>query len=60
MGLLYKVHISVYRNRSIEPNATLYDAKNNVLLSYRVRLHGFDYFNQNASWPHYSNTIGLN
>ncbi len=37
---VYKVFIPVYRNRSIETTATLFDAKLNVLLQYTVRCHG--------------------
>jgi hypothetical protein len=40
MGYLYKVFIPVYENRSIETAATLFDAYNNVLLSFPVRTHG--------------------
>ncbi|EGC30978.1 hypothetical protein DICPUDRAFT_157221 [Dictyostelium purpureum] len=39
-GFLYKVHIPVYKNRSIETTATLYDADLNVLLQFTVRTHG--------------------
>lgn len=40
MGYLYKVFIPVYENRSIETSATLYDANNNILLTFPVRTHG--------------------
>eukprot|EP01133_Synstelium_polycarpum_P007501 gene7501-8777_t len=39
-GYLYKVHIPVYRNRSIETTATLYDANMKTLLSFTVRTQG--------------------
>jgi hypothetical protein len=40
MGYLYKIFIPVYENRSIETSATLYDAYNNVLLTFPARTHG--------------------
>ncbi|KAN0050108.1 hypothetical protein ACTA71_003211 [Dictyostelium dimigraforme] len=39
-GFLYKVHVPVYKNRSIETTATLYDANMNILLQFPVRTHG--------------------
>jgi len=41
-GYKYKVYIPVHANRSIETNATLFDNKMNVLLSFTVRAHGQD------------------
>jgi hypothetical protein len=41
-GHLYKVHIGVHRNRSVESTATLFDANNTVLLTFQVRTHGWD------------------
>ena len=41
-GHLYKLLIPVHRNRSIETTATLLDAHNTKLLSFRVRAHGHD------------------
>ena len=43
MGYKYKLHIPVHQNRSLETNATLFDAYNNELLSFRVRSHGHRY-----------------
>jgi hypothetical protein len=40
MGYLYKVFIPVYTNRSIESSATLYDAYNNILMTFPARTHG--------------------
>jgi hypothetical protein len=40
MGYMYKIHIPVYHNRSIETYATLFDKDNNVMLKFRVRTHG--------------------
>ncbi|EGG14211.1 hypothetical protein DFA_11980 [Cavenderia fasciculata] len=39
-GFKYKVHVPVYRNRSIETTATLYDDQLNVLHSFTVRTEG--------------------
>jgi len=39
-GYMYKVHIPVYANRSIETNATLYNAQMQVLRVFRVHTHG--------------------
>ncbi|KAM9953386.1 hypothetical protein ACTFIW_006737 [Dictyostelium discoideum] len=39
-GFLYKVHVPVYKNRSIETIATLYDSNLNILLTFPVRTHG--------------------
>lgn len=41
-GHLYKLLIPVHRNRSIETTATLLDANNNRLYSFRCRTHGYD------------------
>ena len=59
-GLLYKISVPVHRNRSIETNATLYDANNTALMSFVVRAHGHDFANDPAVWPEYSDTVGLN
>jgi len=39
-GFLYKVHIPVYSNRSIETQARLYAANGTILLNFTVRTHG--------------------
>ena len=39
-GLAYKIHVPVCANRSEELNATLFDADNLPLFSFRVRAHG--------------------
>jgi len=39
-GYLYKVHVPVHRNRSIETTATLYDRNMTVLRRYTVRARG--------------------
>lgn len=39
-GYLYKVHIPVHRNRSIETTATLYDSQMKVLRKFTARTHG--------------------
>lgn len=40
MGYLYKIVIPVYENRSVESSATLYDAYNNILMTFPARTHG--------------------
>jgi peptidoglycan hydrolase-like protein with peptidoglycan-binding domain len=40
MGYLFKLHVPVHSNRSIETVSTLYDKNNNVLLSFTTRTHG--------------------
>eukprot|EP01132_Coremiostelium_polycephalum_P004863 gene4863-6061_t len=47
-GFLYKVHIPVYKNRSIETTATLYDSQMNTLLTFTARTHGQNDANGNA------------
>jgi len=44
-GWKYKVFVPVFRNRSIETQATLFDASNRVLLTFRARTHGQNYVN---------------
>jgi hypothetical protein len=39
-GYLFKIFIPVYSNRSIESSATLYDAYNNILMTFPARTHG--------------------
>lgn len=39
-GVLYKVHVPVHRNRSIETTATLYSANGTALETMVVRTHG--------------------
>jgi len=39
-GFKYKVHVPVYRNRSIETMATLYDGTGKKLFSFPARTHG--------------------
>jgi len=39
-GYKYKVHVPVYRNRSIETTATLYDSNMTILHTFTVRTHG--------------------
>ena len=51
MGYLYKFHIPVHNNRSVETHATLYDKDNNVMLKFRVRTHGKRDDGTSAPWP---------
>jgi len=60
MGYKYKVLIQVFRNRSYEHQAILFDANNTVLHQFRVRAHGHDTADVNPPWPSWSNTDGLN
>jgi hypothetical protein len=39
-GFLYKVHIPVYRNRSLETEARLFAPNGTLLLNFTVRTHG--------------------
>jgi len=39
-GVKFKLHIPVYRDRTIETNATLYNSKGDVLHRFLVRTHG--------------------
>jgi len=39
-GVMYKMHIPVYRNRSIETNGTLYAGNGTVLRQFRTRTQG--------------------
>lgn len=61
MGYLYKFHIPVHNNRSIETYSTLYDANNKVLLKFKTRTHGKRADGTTAPWPDYGNgDEGLN
>lgn len=53
MGYLYKFHIPVYTNRSIETYATLFDKDNNVMLKFKIRAHGHRDDGSAAAWPDY-------
>ena len=50
-GHHYKVLIPVHRNRSIETMASVLDANNTKLLSFRVRAHGHDVAASGAPLP---------
>ncbi len=61
MGYLYKFHIPVHSNRSIETYSTLYDANNKVLLKFKSRTHGHRADDTTQPWPDYGNgDVGLN
>jgi hypothetical protein len=53
MGYLYKFHIPVYTNRSVESYATLYDKDNNVMLKFKIRAHGHRDDGSASAWPDY-------
>lgn len=55
LGYLYKVHIPVHTNRSIETYATLFDKNNEVLHRFRVRTHGKRSDGTDTEWPDYGN-----
>jgi hypothetical protein len=50
-GYLYKFHIPVHTNRSVETYATLFDKDNQQLLKFRVRTHGKRSDGTSAQWP---------
>lgn len=61
MGYKYKIHLPVKSNRSIETTATLYDADNNVLLTFPVRTHGYRDDGSHEAWPDFGDgDVGLN
>jgi hypothetical protein len=61
MGYLFKLHVPVHTNRSIETVSTLYDKENNVLLSFTTRTHGHRNDGSSAAWPDFGNgDVGLN
>jgi peptidoglycan hydrolase-like protein with peptidoglycan-binding domain len=60
MGYLYKIHIPVHTNRSVETYSTLFDKDNNVLLKFKTRTHGHRADGTDVPWPDYGNgDIGL-
>lgn len=60
MGLKFRVYIPVYRNRSIETTATLFDDQNNVLHQWITRTRAHTVFGEEP-WPAWdSATFGLN
>jgi hypothetical protein len=61
MGYLYKIHIPVHNNRSVETTSTLFDANNKVLLKFKTRTHGHRANGTDEPWPDYGNgDEGLN
>eukprot|EP00286_Rhodomonas_abbreviata_P013550 CAMPEP_0181325716 /NCGR_PEP_ID=MMETSP1101-20121128/21086_1 /TAXON_ID=46948 /ORGANISM="Rhodomonas abbreviata, Strain Caron Lab Isolate" /LENGTH=280 /DNA_ID=CAMNT_0023434067 /DNA_START=205 /DNA_END=1047 /DNA_ORIENTATION=- len=61
MGYLYKVHVPVHTNRSVETYATLFDQDNNVLLKFKTRQHGLRDDGSSEAWPDYGDgDEGLN
>lgn len=60
MGLKFRVYIPVYRNRSIETTATLFDENNNILHKWIARTRAHTIFGEEP-WPTWdSETFGLN
>jgi hypothetical protein len=51
MGYLYKVHVAVYQNRSIESIGTLFDENNIMIMSFPIRAHGHRDDGTSAPWP---------
>lgn len=61
MGYLYKFHIPVYLNRSVESIGTMYDSTNNKLLDFRVRAHGYRDDGTAQAWPDFGDgDVGVN
>lgn len=61
LGYLFKLHVPVHTNRSIETVSTLYDKNNKALLSFTTRTHGHRDDGSNAPWPDFGNgDVGLN
>jgi hypothetical protein len=61
MGYKYKIHIPVFENRSIETRGSLFDANNNLLLSFPVRAHGLRDDAGDDGWPDFGDgDYGLN
>lgn len=61
MGYLYKFHVPMHANRSIETIATLYDKDNNVVLTFKTRQHGHRDDGTAEAWPDYGDGgVGLN
>lgn len=60
LGYLYKIHLPVHWNRSIETYGTLYDKDNNVLMRFKAREHGIRSDGTSVSWPDFGDgDIGL-
>jgi|MDTB01.2.fsa_nt_gb hypothetical protein len=57
-GYKYKIHVPVYTNRSIETQATLFDANNNVLHTFTVRAHGKRDDGESYPWPDWGSEPG--
>jgi hypothetical protein len=61
LGYKYKIHVPVVENRSIETVGTLFDAENNVLLTFPVRSHGHRNDGHALPWPDFGDgDVGLN
>jgi hypothetical protein len=60
LGLQFRLYVPVYRNRSIETTATLFDAHNNVLHKFTTRTRAHTIYGEEP-WPTWdSETKGLN
>jgi hypothetical protein len=55
----YKFYVPVYRNRSVESKAMLFDAHNRLLMDFVVRAHGHS-ADDDDGWPNWNNDVGLN
>ncbi len=60
LGYKYKIHVPVYTNRSLETQATLFDADNNVLHTFTVRAHGKRDDGESYPWPDWGSEPGDN
>jgi hypothetical protein len=61
MGYKYKFVFMCSQNRSIEHDAKLFDADNNLIHTFKTRLHGYRDDGTHAPFPDFgANDIGLN
>jgi len=64
-GYKYKISIPVHHNRSFETDAKLFNADNQLLLTFRVRTHGYDMDGNGERidgipWPDFNDEIACN
>jgi peptidoglycan hydrolase-like protein with peptidoglycan-binding domain len=54
LGYLYKIHVRLFANRSIETPARLIAANGSVVFEFIVRAHGVDGPSNSSVWPYFS------
>lgn len=54
LGYLYKIHVRLFANRSIEVPARLIAANGSTVFEFTVRAHGVDGPSNSSIWPYYS------